>query len=83
MLRRDGVIKPTSGWYTYLLKLAVAIMCMVVVIVWLQPDDSWWQSASAGYRIAGLLGLIAAAGVSYLVALLLMRVDIRKMIAHS
>ncbi len=83
LLRKDKVIGAIAGWYGYLLKIVVALLLMAAAIWLLLPADSWWQEASIMPRLTALLGMILAAAVIYLGALLVMRVDIRQMIRHA
>jgi putative peptidoglycan lipid II flippase len=71
-LRRDGIVRHSSGWGVLLLRVAAANMLMSVVIIMVNRPVEWWIAAAIGER-AFWLGACVASGVgAYFVSLLLL-----------
>ncbi|MCP5141210.1 MAG: murein biosynthesis integral membrane protein MurJ [Zoogloeaceae bacterium] len=68
-LRRGGLFTPQAGWGRFVLKVLIAIGLMAAVVLWLAGDLQGWTSAAGWERGLRLLGVIAAAAATYLLAL--------------
>jgi putative peptidoglycan lipid II flippase len=60
-LRKDGVLRHSSGWGMLLLQTFVATIVMAFVVIWLNRPLAWWIDSSSVVR-AGWLAVIIAAG---------------------
>ena len=60
-LRKDGVLKHSSGWGKLLLQTVIATIVMAVVVSWLNRPLAWWIDSSSVAR-AGWLAVVIAAG---------------------
>jgi putative peptidoglycan lipid II flippase len=69
-LWRRGIYQPRPGWLKFLLQLAVANLAMGLTLGLGAGDLQSWVDARAGERLWRLGGLIAAAGGSYLLAII-------------
>jgi len=69
-LWRRGIYQPRPGWVKFLLQLAVANLAMGLTLGLGAGDLQSWVDARAGERLWRLGGLIAAAGGSYLLAII-------------
>ncbi|WP_020560471.1 murein biosynthesis integral membrane protein MurJ [Thiofilum flexile] len=79
-LKRDQVLGTQQGWGKYLLQLMIACVIAGIVIWLFTPADSWWQTATALYRIGALVGLIVLTLVSYVLTLQLLGVKLKQML---
>jgi putative peptidoglycan lipid II flippase len=79
-LRREQVLSTQQGWGKYVMQLVLACLVSGLIVWLLTPADSWWQTASALYRIGALLGLLIVSVVSYLVTLQLTGMKLRQML---
>ncbi|MGE0806039.1 MAG: murein biosynthesis integral membrane protein MurJ [Burkholderiaceae bacterium] len=74
-LRRRGIYRPLAGWPAFLLRVALASVAMAALLV---PAVAWFDwiglRATPGIRIGLTLGLVGAAGLAYLLVLLLVGV---------
>ena len=70
MLRRRGFYAPQVGWPPFLLKVAAAVLIMVVVLYFGMGNEQWWLSAAGPLRLAAILGLVALGGTAYGLSLL-------------
>ena len=52
-------------WIKDLSRILVAIIVMIAILMWLNPDNNWWQVAGLGQKIIKLLTLVGLAGISY------------------
>jgi len=57
-------------WIKDLSRILVAIIVMIAILMWLNPDNNWWQVAGLAQKIIKLLTLVGLAGVSYFSVLL-------------
>jgi putative peptidoglycan lipid II flippase len=71
-LVRRGVYRPEPGFGAFLMKVAVAIVAMVVVLLWLAAPDRDWLHFSSLRRVLELAALCGAGFVVYVAALLLL-----------
>jgi putative peptidoglycan lipid II flippase len=70
-LRRDGVVRHSSGWPALLLRVVAANVAMCAALWWLHAPTTWWLQASIGERVSWL-GVTVITGVAaYFLALLL------------
>jgi putative peptidoglycan lipid II flippase len=60
-LRKDGVLKHSSGWGMLLLQTLVATIVMAGVVNWLNHPLAWWIDSSSVAR-AGWLAVVITAG---------------------
>ena len=77
-LRKDGVLKHSSGWGKLLLQTLIATIVMAVVVTWLNRPLAWWVDATSIVR-AGWLAVVIAAGAG-IYGLVLVSLGLR--IAH-
>ena len=68
-LRREQAYRPLEGWRRLGVQVGLAVSTMALLLFWLSPDLAGWLEASRGQRIAWLVGLIAAGGLSYFIVL--------------
>ena len=77
-LRKQSIYQPQSAfkkvWIKDFIRIAAGLFAMVIVVTMLNPEDSWWQSANLGRKALILLGLVAAAMVSYFTMLFVLGV---------
>ena len=72
-LKRAGLLRPQPGWGRYWLRLAAACALMAAVVLGLRLwIGDWAAMPSLLQRALWLLAVVAAGGVTYLVALLAM-----------
>jgi putative peptidoglycan lipid II flippase len=70
-LRRDGVVRHSSGWLALLFRVVAANVVMCVALWWLHAPTTWWLQADIGERVSWL-GVTVIIGVAaYFLALLL------------
>lgn len=82
-LRSGGAYRPMAGWRVLGLRVAAAVAVMAAVILAFTPALGAWVLADALQRVAWMAGLILAAGVSYLLALLLVGVRPADLLSRS
>ncbi len=71
-LRRHGSYTPRPGWFAFLCRLAVALGVLAAVLYALAGPAQFWLNAGLWAKIGRLAGIIAAAGIAYFGALLLL-----------
>ncbi len=64
-LRKDGVLKHSSGWGMLLLQTIIATVVMALVVNWLNRPVAWWIDSSSIARAGWLAVVIAAGAGSY------------------
>jgi len=69
-LRRDGVLRPGSGWGRFLLQVAVATGTMAVLVGTFSPPTADWLEAGLWTRCLWLAAAVCGGGLAYAVALL-------------
>ena len=71
-LRRESVLRHSSGWQTLLIQVLAANALMWAALAWLERPLEWWLGASSVDRVGFLaVSIIAGAGV-YVAALLVL-----------
>jgi len=70
-LRRDGVVRHSSGWPVLLLRILVASFALCAVLWWLHAPTAWWLDIGAGQRVYRLGISVVAGAAVYFLALLL------------
>ncbi len=70
-LRRDGVVRHSSGWPALLLRILIASLAMCAVLWWLHAPTAWWLDAGAGQRVYRLAVSVIAGALVYFLTLLL------------
>jgi len=70
-LRRDGVVRHSSGWLGLSLRVAAANLAMCVALWWLHAPTTWWLQASIGERVYWLGVTVIIGAAAYFLALLL------------
>ena len=70
-LRRDGVVRHSSGWPALLLRILIASLAMCAVLWWLHAPTAWWLDVGAGQRVYRLAVSVVAGAVAYFLTLLL------------
>lgn len=72
-LKKQKIYHPQEGnnlaWLKDLLRILAGLIAMIVIILYLNPDDSWWQIASLGEKIMQLFTLVSLAIISYFIVL--------------
>jgi putative peptidoglycan lipid II flippase len=68
-LRRDAVLRHSTGWVALLAQVAIANTAMWFVIERLQRPLSWWLDAAVIDRVAWLAAIIGAGAGAYFVVL--------------
>ncbi|CAB0151271.1 putative lipid II flippase MurJ [Pseudidiomarina piscicola] len=76
-LWRDGVLQRYPGTLTYLAKVALAVLVMVVVVLWMAPERAWWLSHELLPQVWRLALLIGAGAGAFGLSLLVLRVPLR------
>jgi len=69
-LRSDRVIEHSPGWRIFLLRVAVAVIAMVVCLKLLERPLEWWLPASIAERSLWLGVIVTAGAATYFIALL-------------
>lgn len=73
LLLRRKVYIPQLGWRLFLLRVLLALLLMGLALAWLNSNLDWIAMAvSPGRRALTLAGVIAAAGLVYFMALILL-----------
>ena len=77
-LKKQKIYQPNNTtkalWVQNLIKIAIAVLVMVAVIWFINPEDSWWQASSLWVKIGRLLALVILSIVAYFGSLLVMGV---------
>ena len=61
-------------WLKDFLRIIFALAILASVVIWLNPNDSWWQQSGIMTKVMKLLSLVSAAIVSYFGTLFVMGV---------
>ncbi|MCL4113046.1 UNVERIFIED_CONTAM: hypothetical protein GTU68_049968 [Idotea baltica] len=61
-------------WLRDVIRIIIALTVMAVFVLYLNPDDTWWQDSGLMQKVIRLLLLVSAAMVSYFGALFLLGV---------
>lgn len=70
-LHRRGVYRLQRHWLALGGRYLLANVAMVALLVWMTPPTAEWFHMQGWWRVAWLLGICAAGGLTYLVALTL------------
>ena len=76
-LRNDGVYRPCAGWLSLLGKIGLAILTMSALIIWFNPELSFWLEAERSDKAIRLLMLMMIGGLAYIGTLLLSGLRLR------
>lgn len=71
-LRKDGVIRLSSGWGSLIAKTILATIVMVALVIWLNRPVEWWLDSAALTRVGWLAVTITAGAASYGLVLLVL-----------
>ena len=71
-LRKAGVIDHGAGWGALFTRVVLANGAMIVVLLALHRETSWWTNAALVERVAWLAVSVAAGAGAYFLALLLL-----------
>ena len=69
-LRRDGVVRHSSGWRKLLVQVVIANAVMLGIIDWLNHPVAWWLDVDIFTRIAWLTVCVAGGAIVYFLVLL-------------
>jgi len=61
-------------WLRDLIKIIIAMVVMAGIVLFINPEDAWWQAAKLWSKVSTLLMLVAAAILSYFATLFLLGV---------
>lgn len=64
-LRQHEVYRPAPGWWSFALRMAVALGAMAVVLLLSAGDGRWWMQAGAIDRIVRMTGLVVLGAGAY------------------
>ncbi|MGI9221127.1 MAG: murein biosynthesis integral membrane protein MurJ, partial [Woeseiaceae bacterium] len=78
-LRKEGVLKLSSGWGALLLQTLVASVVMAIVVNWLNHPTAWWIESASLTRVGWLTVTIAAGAGTYALVLLVLGLRISKL----
>ena len=70
-LRRDGVVRHSSGWLALLLRVTAANAAMFAVLWLLHAPTTWWLQSSNSERVSWLATTVVIGAATYFIALLL------------
>lgn len=76
-LRRQKIFQPEPGWFSFLMRLAIAVVVMAGVLLgllWVMPD---WAQGDMVWRLMRLAGVCAVGGAAYFAVLALLGFRIR------
>ncbi len=76
-LRKKDYFTPVTGWLKFSSQLVVACTGLVIVILYIIPEISVWQSAALTERIADLITVITAGFMTFVALLLLVGIRMR------
>jgi putative peptidoglycan lipid II flippase len=68
-LRADGIIHHPPGWATFLIRVLIAIVAMVICLEYLNRPLEWWLPASITARALWLMTIVSAGAVVFFVTL--------------
>jgi putative peptidoglycan lipid II flippase len=69
-LRKDGVIRHSSGWPSLLVQILIANVAMFAVLAFMQRPLSWWLATTIAGKTTWLGVTIAAGACAYFLVLL-------------
>lgn len=64
-LRRDKIYTPLPGWSSYMMRLAIASLAMMLVISWFAPPLNDWFELGRITRMINLLAWVGLAVITY------------------
>ena len=73
-LRKAGVVDHGAGWGALFMRVVLANGAMIVVLLTLHRETSWWTNAALVERVVWLAISVAAGAGAYFLALLLLGV---------
>lgn len=75
----DGVIEHPDGWAIFLVRVAIAVVVMVVSLEYLNRPLDWWLPASTWERATWLLVIVTAGAVAYFATLYIAGIRFRQL----
>jgi len=85
-LRKQNIYLHAEGqsgrWIKELARIVIAIIVMVSIVLWFNPEDSWWQASGLGKKALYLFGLVFASIVAYFGSLFLLGIRPRQLLSH-
>lgn len=83
-LKHRGAWAPLAGWWSLLLRIAIALSLMGLALAWLQAQVDWLDlRVQPWLRLAWLLGLVGGAVVLYFGTLAALGVPLRSLMRRS
>ncbi len=79
-LKKNGVIKLEAGWFKLLLKILIALVSMVVLLLYLSPEISFWQESIVFERVMKLAILVVAGASVYFLSLWLLGLRLKHLL---
>jgi putative peptidoglycan lipid II flippase len=76
-LRRAGAYQPQAGWYSFLARLALALLALAIVLRFAMGDEMVWLAMPFGERIFRLTATVAGGIVTYFSILALLGFRLR------
>ena len=79
-LRKQGVYQPISGWGSFMLKLVIANVGLMLALFWVSPGNTEWYDWTVWQRAGSLFTIIATAATTYFIVLFLAGINIKNLI---
>ncbi|MCX8956385.1 murein biosynthesis integral membrane protein MurJ [Erwinia psidii] len=76
-LRKQAIFQPQPGWFSFLLRLTIAVVVMAAVLLgllWIMPD---WSQGNMVWRLMRLVGVCAVGAATYFGVLALLGFRLR------
>ena len=70
MLLIRGIYTPQTGWFWFLLRVAISVFAMAAVLTYLNHPPTSWHAWSFYQRVSHLTLLVGAGAIAYFIALL-------------
>ena len=79
-LRKQDVFAPLQGWSKMSVQIIAANVALIGFLLWLNPDVSAWLEFDVWHRLGWLLGLVFGSIVVYVVALIAVGVNPKRLL---